>query len=417
MAMRSVERPAPRAPRASAATGRRDEEVEARRDALALEQRAPPRADRAASRRCRRRGAPGSPACPRDRAPGAPARARRAAAGRRRRDRRDDLVARRARVGHERAVRLRAALIAEEDLGPLVAHEERRGGADLRRDRREDRALATESSRALGPANSSTTGAPLRVLDARDTTSPRPRRRSSSATSRAQTNGRSRPLRRTCTLTRRAHEHRLPCASACAERRRGDDEREHARCRRRRRGADRRSRRGAPGSRSARGAPAPGSRRPARATRTPCDEHLQRRRPAASSAAGAASVMQRPVVGDGRPRRRLLQPRGERLGEGARAAPARGRPGRPSTSTQLRARAAGRPRGRRGSSGPSCGEDPRLVRASSGRRPETRERCRGRRGSRDGRQSRAQARGGSRAGSRTWRTPPPALRSPCSRTR
>jgi len=53
----------------------------------------------------------------------------------------DDLFARRARIGDEGAVSLGSALIAEEDLGLLVAHEERRRRADLRRDAAEDRAL------------------------------------------------------------------------------------------------------------------------------------------------------------------------------------------------------------------------------------------------------------------------------------
>ncbi len=51
------------------------------------------------------------------------------------------VVARRARVRKERAVRLRTALIAEKHLGPLVADEDRRGGAEGRRERREHRSL------------------------------------------------------------------------------------------------------------------------------------------------------------------------------------------------------------------------------------------------------------------------------------
>ena len=60
-----------------------------------------------------------------------------------------DLVAGGARVGHERAVRLRAALVAQEHLGALVAHEERGGRAELRREPGEDRPLADrQQSRA-----------------------------------------------------------------------------------------------------------------------------------------------------------------------------------------------------------------------------------------------------------------------------
>jgi hypothetical protein len=53
-----------------------------------------------------------------------------------------DLLARRSRVRGEGAVRLGAPLIAQENLGSLIAHEDRPRGAELRGDGREDAPLA-----------------------------------------------------------------------------------------------------------------------------------------------------------------------------------------------------------------------------------------------------------------------------------
>ena len=54
----------------------------------------------------------------------------------------DHFVARCARIGHEGAVRLGAALIAQKDLGLFVTHEEGGRGSQLRRDAAKHRALA-----------------------------------------------------------------------------------------------------------------------------------------------------------------------------------------------------------------------------------------------------------------------------------
>ena len=81
----------------------------------------------------------------------------------------DDLFAGRARVGDEGAVGLGAALVAEEDLGPLVADEEGRGGAELRRDAAEHRPLADrEEPRARARELEHDGGAVLRLDAAHD---------------------------------------------------------------------------------------------------------------------------------------------------------------------------------------------------------------------------------------------------------
>ena len=72
----------------------------------------------------------------------------------------------------------------------------------------------TESRRALGPANSITTGAPC-SRSMRRIASPRPRRISSSPTSRTHTNGRTRPDSKTCTL-RGGRSNAAPVTSASA---------------------------------------------------------------------------------------------------------------------------------------------------------------------------------------------------------
>ena len=147
------------------------------------------------------RGSPGSPACPRDRAPGAPGPVSSQRSGSTRREiDRDDLVARGARIGHERAVRLGAALIAQEHLGLLVAHEERRRCAELGRDAAEHRAFGDREQPRARPGELEDHGRVVLRFDALRRPRRGPRRRSSSATSRAQTKGRMRPERRICTL-------------------------------------------------------------------------------------------------------------------------------------------------------------------------------------------------------------------------
>ena len=80
----------------------------------------------------------------------------------------DRVLARRARIGHQRAVRLRAALIAEEDLRLLVADEERGGGADLRRDAAEHGALADRQEARARPRELEHDGRFVLALDAAD---------------------------------------------------------------------------------------------------------------------------------------------------------------------------------------------------------------------------------------------------------
>ena len=68
-------------------------------------------------------------------------------------------------VRRERAVGLGAALVAQEHLRALVAHEERRGRADLRRERREHAALAHRQQARARPGELEHHGRAARLLD------------------------------------------------------------------------------------------------------------------------------------------------------------------------------------------------------------------------------------------------------------
>ena len=123
-----------------------------------------------------------------------------------------DVVARRPGVGRERAMRLRTPLVAKVDLGALVAHEDRRRGADLGRDAAKDRALADrEESRARTGELEDRRGRRGRFDPPHDFAEPAPEqleRDVAGAHERAD-----RPLRSTWTLRGGARA-MVPCASA-----------------------------------------------------------------------------------------------------------------------------------------------------------------------------------------------------------
>ncbi len=237
-----------------------------------------------------------------------------------------DLLARGAGVGRERAMRLGAALIAEEHLGALVAHEERprprRAAAPSRR--------ARSARPPRGPARWDP-----RTRGRRARRAPLPRgarrrpgrvRSSSSATSRAQTKGRSRPLQEHLHADRAGAGAPYPCASACASDAVGTTSasipmpptpaRRGSSVTQSRAGLAKRSR-----------CTGAGKPTPARATSTPCDEQ-SRTADGARVRAGPASVTQRAVVRDRDLADVFLMPAATRLAERTRRRARRARSGR-----------------------------------------------------------------------------------------
>ena len=223
--MRSVSAPAAASTSSICRDGIASEEVEPRGHALALEQR------RRGEQIAQRRAAVAAEEHLRHRLPGEVAHGAHLPllVEQQRVDRAeidvDDLLAGRARVGRERAVRLRAALIAQEHLGALVAHEERRRGADLRRERRQHAALAHRQQARARPRELEHHRRAARLLDpAHDVAEAAPQeleRDVARADERPQP-----PAEEDLHADRRAHEHRA-LGERLRERRGRHDEREH----------------------------------------------------------------------------------------------------------------------------------------------------------------------------------------------